>query len=107
MNAQKQQLLNNIILDLAENYQENTKELINSILDDGITNAFIISKRIKNEDNLKILIPEIKDYVKTIYLRRGTEDVNSLSESGRSSNFEDALEKMRTNIVRNGKRVLI
>lgn len=99
-------ILDEIITDLGENYTENIDDVIENILNEAITNAFFISNRKLNTENLHILIPEIKSYVKSAYLLRGTEDTNSLSTSGRSSTFVKPIDKMRDDIIKNGKRVV-
>lgn len=106
MEETKTKILESIISNLADNYNSNDNTIIKDILDDVITNAFFFSKREENEKNLKLLSLEIKQCVKSIYLQRGVEDVASLNESGRSSSYVDALDKMRTDIIKNGKRVI-
>ena len=102
----KENILNKIIDDLGENYSETDKDILKDILDDTIFNALRISHRRNNEDNIKILIYEIKKCVKTIYLQRGAEEVSNLSESGKNSTFVDSLEVLRKDIIKNGKRVI-
>ncbi len=105
-NIYKKTLLENIKQDLNVNYDEKDYRILDDLLDDTITNAFLISNRKENLNNLKVLSTEIKECVKTMYLQRGTEDVKSSGESGRSSVFKDPLEQLRNNIIKNGKRVL-
>ena len=102
----KENILNKIIEDLGENYSETDKNILKDILDDTILNALRISHRRNNEDNIKTLIYEIKKCVKTIYLQRGTEDVSDLNESGKNSTYVDALDVLRRDIIKNGKRVI-
>ena len=112
MNIDNNRLLNNIEkmlseieIDLADNYYDSDRNVLKRLLEETIANAFFISNRQKTEDNLNILSFEIKNCVKGLYLQRGTEDVNSLSESGRNSSFKSPIDEMRDAIVRNGKRV--
>lgn len=105
MDEIKENLLNNLIDDLAENYDNTDEDVLTTLLDETIANAFFISNRQKTEDNLTMLSFEIKDCVKKLYLQRGAEDVKSLSESGRSSTFKSPIDEMRDAIIRNGKRV--
>ena len=95
-------MLNEIIADLGNNYRAEDNAVLGNILSDITSQALSISNR-KTTDVLEF---EIKEAVKTIYLQRGTEDVSSLNESGRSSTYRNAIEKLRTDIVSNGKRVI-
>lgn len=91
-----------IIADLGNNYRAEDLGVLENIISDISSVALFISNR-KSIDNLEF---EIKEAVKSIYLQRGTEDVNSLNEAGRSSVYKDAVEKLRLDIINNGKRVI-
>ena len=97
-------MLNEIIRDLGDNYNDTDKKVLDDILNDATTNALFISNRVRNLENIKLLSSEIKGYVKTVYLQRGTEDVKNQSQNGLSSTYQDAYEKMRKDIISNGKR---
>ena len=97
-------MLNEIIRDLGDNYNDTDKKVLDDILNDATTNALFISNRVRNLENIKLLSGEIKKYVKTVYLQRGTEDVQGQSQNGLSSTYQDAYEEMRKNIISNGKR---
>ena len=98
-------MLQEIKIDLAENFR-NDDEVLENLIEDVTQNALFISNREETPENKNILKYEIKECVKSLYLQRGTEDVLTLSESGRSSSYKDAMETLRHNIIRNGKRVL-
>lgn len=104
MNELKLKLLNDIIKDLADNYYDSDNTVLKELLDDTIANAFFISNRQETRDNLKLLSIEIKNCVKSLYLQRGTEDVKSLGESGKSASFKTPISEMHDAIIRNGKR---
>ena len=89
-----------IIADLGSNYRASDSTVLEKILERVITQALIISNR-KTSARLEL---EIQEAVKTIYLQRGTEDVENLSESGRSGTFKKAMQQLRTDIISNGKR---
>ena len=93
-------MLEEIKRELGANYQETNDKVLVDIIKDVTSNALSISNN--NVDKLK---PEIKSCVKAIYLQRGAESVSSLSESGISSNYVDAYEKLRNDIIKNGKRL--
>lgn len=93
--------IDKIIADLGANYRED-KEVLEEILEEVNSIAFDIS----NNKNKEKLFPYVKKAVKAIYLNRGSEGLQSLSESGRSSSFEDIIEKLRNDIIKNGLRRL-
>ena len=96
-------ILDEIIADLADNYRDD-EEVLGNILQDTITNALFLSNRKNTEQDVGLLKPEIKKAVKSIYLQRGAEGSKSLSEQGESNGFENPLEVMQKDIVKNGKR---
>lgn len=91
-----------IIEDLGANYRGDDI-VLRDIIDEVSSIASDISNR-KITD--KKLYPYIKTAVKSIYLARGGEGVSSINESGKSLTFDDAIEKMRNDIVKNGLRRL-
>lgn len=96
-------MLDKIINDLGANYNKSDEEVLEDILSEVSSIASNISNR--NVDDEK-LYPYIKKAVKAIYLCRGAEGIQSTSASGVSSSFEDIIEKMRNDIVKNGLRRL-
>ena len=96
-------MLDKIINDLGANYNNKDEEVLEDILNEVSSIASNISNR-KVEDEK--LYPYIKKAVKAIYLCRGAEGMQSTSESGVSSSFEDIIDKMRNDIVKNGLRRL-
>ena len=93
---------NEIIADLGSNYRAEDSTILDKILSDITSQALFIS----NRETTTGIEFEIKEAVKTIYLRRGTEDVETLSESGRGATYTDAIKKLRTDLVNNGKRYI-
>ncbi|MCI8641148.1 MAG: hypothetical protein HFJ59_04690 [Clostridia bacterium] len=93
--------IDKIIADLGANYRED-KEVLEEILEEVSSIAFDIS----NNKNKEKLFPYIKRAVKAEYIQRGSEGLLSLNESGVSSQFEDIIDKMRNNIIKNGLRRL-
>lgn len=102
----KEKLLDEIITDLGDNFLGSDRNVLQEILNDVIINALHISHRRNNEENITLLKYEIKKCAKALYQQRGTEDVKSLSESGRSSTFVDAIEELRNNIIKSRKRLI-
>lgn len=101
----QEKVLAELIKDLADNYR-NDKDVLSTILNDTISNALFVSNRSYNNKNIMILLPEIKEAVKSIYLQRGSEGSNSVSELGTSNSFKNPLEEMKKSIVSNGKRLI-
>lgn len=98
-------MLREIKLDLAENYRGD-EEVLEHLIDEITAEALFISNREATQINKDILKYEIKNCVKAVYLQRGIEDVSGLSQGGVNSSYKDAIEEMRHNIIRNGKRIL-
>lgn len=105
----KERILKEIIRDLADNYR-NDIEVLDNLLDDVINDALFMSNRI-NKGNLdKQLIAlksNIKKAVKAIYLQRGVEGVVSDSQSGLNNNYDDVMETMKRDIIKQNKRLYI
>lgn len=99
-------MLNDIKKDLADNFREGDEAILKKILDDVTTDALSISNRQETDENIEILSIYIKKCVKELYLQRGSEGSQSLSDGGKSTSFKDPLEEMRVNIVKSGKRRL-
>ena len=108
MGELKTQILNEIISDLGDNYKSSDSAVLTTIMNDMITSAlFVSNRRTETENNLRILKDNIKKATKTVYLRRGTEDVTINSESGLSNTYDSAIETMTKDIIKQNKRVLI
>ena len=97
-------MLNEIINELGDNYNSSDMSVLEEILEEVTANALTISNKADTIDNKLLLKTEIKACVKGIYLQRGAEGLNSLSERGISSSFNDCMEKLRNDIIKNGKR---
>lgn len=91
---------NEIIADLGNNYRASDSTILDKILVRVTKDALSISNR-KTSDGIE---SEIIEAVKSLYLLRGTEDVESLGESGKSAKYKDVMKKLREDIASNGKR---
>lgn len=94
-------MLNEIKKRLGANYIEGTDDVIQDIIDDITPIACDISNRDEHDEKL---IPYMKKAVISEYLTRGAEGLLSRTEGSESSTFEDIIDKMRSNIVKNGVR---
>ena len=92
-------MLEEIIEDLGDNYNDADDDILQSIINRVTTVAQTLSNNTDEELN-----PYIIECVKAIYLSRGGEGLESLNESGKSSNFKDNIEKMRNDIIKAGLR---
>lgn len=97
-------MLDEIKKDLAENFKEGDEDILKEYIDEATTDALFISNRIKSTKNINLLTSDIKQCVKEKYLQRGAEGSNSLSDSGKSTTFNNPTEDMRINIIKAGKR---
>ena len=114
----KSELLSAIIADLGANYR-NDEDVIKALLDEGVEDALIASNRYsrvltngeidpaKLPAHLAILSSNIRRYVKSVYLQRGAEDASSQSLAGQSMGYDNASERMRQDIYRSGKRLVV
>ena len=92
-------MLDKIIEDLGDNYDNKDYEILGDIVKRVTAVAQSLSNNTSDELN-----PYIKTCVKAEYLSRGGEGLGSLNESGKSSNFVDNIEKMRNDIIKAGLR---
>jgi len=92
-------MLEEIIEDLGDNYNDADEDILESIIERVTTVAQTLSNNESEELN-----PYIKTCVKSEYLSRGGEGLSSLSESGKNSSFIDNIEKMRNDIIKAGLR---
>ena len=92
-------MLEEIIEDLGDNYNDADDDILESIIGKVTTIAQSLSN-----NNSEELNPYIKECVKAMYLTRGGEGLQSLNESGKNSSFQDSIEKMRNDIIKAGLR---
>lgn len=91
-----------IIKDLSSNYRED-KEVLQNIFEEVSSIASNISNRKLDDEKL---YPYIKKATKAIYLSRGAEGITSSSEAGVTNSYDDIIEELRNNIIKNGLRRL-
>jgi len=96
-------MLEKIKANLGANYAENTDDVLQDIINEITSIACDISNRSKDDEKL---IPYISKAVKAEYLTRGAEGLLARTEGSESSSFEDIVDKMRSNIIKNGVRRL-
>lgn len=94
-------MLEDIKANLGPNYIEDTDSVLQDIIDDITSIACDISNRTEEYNKL---IPYIKKAVRSEYLARGAEGLLTRSEGSISSSYEDIIDKLRNNIIKNGVR---
>lgn len=103
-------LLNSIKADLDSNYRND--DVIDVLFEEVLNDALFISNRTKlyetnPEEQLTLLSSNIRKCVKAIYLQRGSEDVAANSLNGISNTYDNAIDTMKKDIIKQGKRRLI
>lgn len=113
----RNELFQSIIIDLGANFQTEDQTLLGALLDETINDALIVSNRytkahLNDDENmgthLDVLSSDIRKCVKSVYLRRGSEETLSTTVNGisLSSTFENAIDVMTHDIIRSGKRLM-
>ncbi len=95
----KREDIDKIIDDLGANYRNDT-EVLKEILEEVNSIAFDISNNRSSEK----LFPYVKKAVKSIYMCRGSEGLQSRNEGSISSSYEDIIDKLRNDIIKSGLR---
>ncbi len=90
-----------IIADLGSNYRADRESVLDDKIKDVTARALFISNR-KTSDGLEL---PIKEAIKSLYLLSGTEDVENLSESGRSAKFKDVMATLERDVSSLGRRI--
>jgi hypothetical protein len=98
-------MIEDIKLDLAENFREGEEQVLQDFIDEATTDALSISNRKRSNKNIELLSSDIKKCVKSMYLLRGSEGTVSNNDDGKTASFENPKEIMRIEIVKSGKRV--
>lgn len=92
-------LISDIENDLSTNYDKtNLKE--REVLRKTINRVLLIASDFTNRkiDDPK-LEPYVVDCIKAIYLKRGDEDKDAMSEGGESYTYKNAIKEMKQNLV--------
>ena len=94
--------INKIIENLGANYKQDI-DVLKEILEEVSSIASNISNRKADDEKL---FPYIAKATKAMYLARGAEGLQSRGEGSISSSYEDIIDKLRNDIVKNGLRRL-
>lgn len=97
--------MENMLIDLIEelgaNYSDSDRNVIRTLIQDAITIATETTNLTENDTRL---YPYIKKAVKSAYLSRGAEGLQSRSEGSISASYLDITEALRQDLVRGGLR---
>lgn len=102
-NEESKSNLDKVVADLGSNYRKEDREVLEEAIDEVSLIASDISNR-KSTDTK--LFPYVKKAVKAMYLARGAEGLKSRGEGSLSSSFEDIIETLRNDLIKNGLRVM-
>lgn len=97
-------MLDELIEDLSVNFNSKDVSVLETLIKDITAIACNISNR--KESDIK-LQPYIKKAVKSAYLKRGNEGMTSTGEGSLSYSYENEIEVLRNDIVKNGLRYII
>lgn len=89
---------------LGANYREETDEVLRDIVKEISSIACDVANRECDDEKL---FPYISKAVRAEYLIRGAEGLLSNTEGSISNSFEDIVDKMRSNMIKNGVRRLM
>lgn len=108
-----EELTESIITDLGANFKSDDKDFLTFLVSEVFNDALICSNRdykCVDDDSkatqIDLLSSNIRKACKTIYLSRGAEDVKSNSLSGISNTYDNAVETMKSDIIKQGKRIV-
>lgn len=94
-------MLDKIIRQLGDNYDRIDNQVLIDLIDEVQHSALSFTNRTKTDDTIDEII---KRCVVAKYLQRGGEGSTSLNELGANSSFYDPIERMKTELINEGKR---
>jgi len=94
-------MLEKIIRQLGDNYDVNDSQVLLDLIDETQHSALSFTNRTETDNDIDEII---KRCVIARYLQRGGEGTTSNNELGRSASFYDPIEKMKSELITEGKR---
>ena len=94
-------MLEKIIRQLGDNYDTQDNQVLVDLIEETTYSALSFTNRTKTDDDIDEII---KRCVIAKYLQRGGEGTTSNNELGRSASFYDPLERMKQELITEGKR---
>lgn len=108
----KQELFDSIKTDLSVNLKDTDTDILTDLFNEVVDDALRISNRkvlcvddTSTNEHITILASNIRKCVKTLYLQRGGEDVSKQSQSGLTTEYDNAISRLEVDIIRTGKRL--
>lgn len=96
-------MLNEIKTDLGANFNTGDETILENYIDDFSVIALDCTNRPEGDTKVN---PYIKTAVKSAYLKRGDEGLKSSGIGGISSSYEDIVNKLREDLIKNGLRLI-
>lgn len=94
-------MLDKIIRQLGDNYDVNDNQVLLDLIDEATYSALSFTNKTELDYDMENIV---KRCVIAKYLQRGGEGSSSINELGKSASFYDPLEKMKTELINEGKR---
>ena len=94
-------MLEKIIRQLGDNYDNQDNQVLIELIDEATYSALSFTNRTETDNDIENII---KRCVIAKYLQRGGEGTNSTNELGKSASFYDPIEKMKQELITEGKR---
>lgn len=94
-------MLETIIRQLGDNYDRTDNHVLIDLIDEVTYSALSYTNRTKTDD---VIDNAIKRCVIAKYLQRGGEGTTSTSELGKNASFYDPIERMKQELLNEGKR---
>jgi len=94
-------MLEEIIRQLGDNYDTSDEQVLIDLIDEATYSALSYTNRQITDDTID---NAIKRCVIALYLQRGGEGTTSTNELGKSASFYNAIERMKQELLTEGKR---
>ena len=94
-------MLDTIIRQLGDNYDSEDNHVLIDLIDEVTYSALSYTNRTKSDD---VIDNAIKRCVIAKYLQRGGEGTTSTNELGKSASFYDPIDRMKQELLNEGKR---
>ena len=94
-------MLDKVIRQLGDNYDVNDNQVLLDLIDEATYSALSFTNRTDVDYDMEHIL---KRCVIAKYLQRGGEGTISTNELGKSASFYDPIEKMKMELITEGKR---
>ena len=94
-------MLEKIIRQLGDNYDTNDNQVLLDLIEETTYSALSFTNKTNLDNDMQEIV---KRCVVAKYLQRGGEGSTSTNELGKSASFYDPIEKMKQELITEGKR---